>query len=110
MGASRRDRRAARLTSVRAVVFSIAWLAAGVIIRIRFRVNTCGQTEGGWVLAAYILLSAAIVVWAKLREGDVATEHERPYRALSRFIGLLALVTTLSACTAYLSGYEKCTD
>ena len=110
MGASRRDRRASRLTPVRAVVFSIAWLAAGVFIRARFRVSRCDESEGARALAVYVLLSAAIVVWAKLREGDVATEHERPYRALSRFIGLLVLVITLSACTAYLGTHHRCSD
>jgi hypothetical protein len=108
MAASRRDRRVPRLTPVRAVVFSIAWLAAGVFIRVRFRVSTC-DTEGGWALAVF-LFSAAIVVWAKVRGGDVATEHERPYSALSRFIGLLVLVITLSACTAYASTHQTCVD
>ena len=70
----------------RAVVFSIAWLAAGVLIRVRFRVGRCDESEGAWALAIYVLLSAAIVVWAKVRQGDFATEHERPYRVLSRFI------------------------
>src|SRR4051812_44986314 len=71
MGASRRDRRASRLTPLRAFLVGVAWLAVGVLARARFTVRECRGSEGGGALALYVVLSLAIIVWAKIRQGDV---------------------------------------
>jgi hypothetical protein len=110
MVASRRDRPGSRLTPLRAVLFGVAWLVVGVLARARFSVRECRGSAGGLALALYVVVSLAILVWAKLRQGDVATEYERPYRRLGLFVALLMLLAILSACGAYLSAYGKCSD
>lgn len=98
------------VTPVRALTLCIAWIAVGLFLRFRFRIVGCDQVEGGWPLAVYFFVSAALVIYANLRDGAVAEEDELVLRYMSRLAGLVVLVITLSACLPYGSDQSACSS
>lgn len=98
------------MSPVRALVISIAWILAGILLRVRFRILGCDRVEGGWALAIYFFLTTVVLLWVHLSELDPKDDDDMTYRRLSRLAGLVSLAIVLSACVQYGNSQEACSS